>query len=72
MADATTTPAAPETVTAPPAGDTVPEKAAKAPKAARAPKSVEHRIEEYEATKPDGTTVTVIHNIDTGETRVAD
>jgi hypothetical protein len=28
------------------------------------------RIETYEATKPDGTTVTVEHNIDTGESKV--
>jgi hypothetical protein len=31
----------------------------------------EHRIERYEAVKPDGTTVTVTHNIDTGETSVS-
>lgn len=29
------------------------------------------RIEKYEAVKPDGTTVTVTHNIDTGETTVS-
>ncbi|WP_372672979.1 hypothetical protein [Amycolatopsis kentuckyensis] len=28
----------------------------------------EHRIEKYEATRPDGSKVTVTHNIDTGET----
>ena len=28
------------------------------------------RIEQYVATRPDGTTVTVVHNIDTGETSV--
>jgi len=31
----------------------------------------EHRIETYEATKPDGTKVTVTHNLDTGETSVS-
>ena len=30
----------------------------------------EHRIEEYDATKPDGSVVRVRHNIDTGETSV--
>lgn len=30
----------------------------------------EHRIETYEATKPDGTKVTIEHNIDTGESKV--
>jgi hypothetical protein len=29
------------------------------------------RVEKYQATKPDGTEVTVTHNIDTGETSVA-
>ena len=33
------------------------------------PKS--HRIEKYKATKPDGTEVTVTHNLDTGETKVS-
>lgn len=28
------------------------------------------RVERYEATKPDGTTVTVEHNIDTGATKL--
>lgn len=28
------------------------------------------RVEEYEASKPDGTKVRVWHNIDTGETRI--
>lgn len=28
------------------------------------------RVETYEAVKPDGTTVTVEHNIDTGESRI--
>lgn len=28
------------------------------------------RVETYEATKPDGTTVTVTHNLDTGESKV--
>lgn len=27
----------------------------------------DHRIEEYEATRPDGTKVTIKHNLDTGE-----
>jgi len=31
----------------------------------------EHRVEKYEATRPDGTKVTVEHNIDTGETKVS-
>jgi hypothetical protein len=30
----------------------------------------EDRIETYDATKPDGTKVTVTHNLDTGETSV--
>lgn len=30
-----------------------------------------HRVEKYEAVKPDGTKVTVTHNIDTGETSVS-
>lgn len=30
----------------------------------------DHRIEEYDATKPDGSVVRVRHNIDTGETSV--
>jgi hypothetical protein len=29
------------------------------------------RVEKYKATKPDGTEVTVTHNIDTGETSVS-
>lgn len=33
------------------------------------PKS--HRIEKYKAVRPDGTEVTVTHNIDTGETSVS-
>lgn len=32
--------------------------------------SGEARIETYEATKPDGTKVTVEHNIDTGESKI--
>lgn len=39
-----------------------------APRAARARKK--DRIEEYEATRPDGTTVTIVRNIETGETSV--
>ncbi|WP_418060803.1 hypothetical protein [Pimelobacter simplex] len=31
----------------------------------------DQRIETYSAVKPDGTTVTVTHNIDTGETSVS-
>lgn len=30
----------------------------------------DHRIEKYDAVKPDGTKVTVEHNIDTGETKL--
>lgn len=33
--------------------------------------SKEHRIEKYKAVRPDGTEVTVTHNIDTGETKVS-
>lgn len=29
------------------------------------------RIEKYKATRPDGTEVTVTHNLDTGETKVS-
>jgi hypothetical protein len=32
----------------------------------------EHRIERYPARRPDGTEVTVTHNLDTGETKVSD
>lgn len=35
------------------------------------PDSSEHRIEKYKATRPDGTEVTVTHNLDTGETSVS-
>jgi len=31
----------------------------------------DHRIETYEATKPDGTVVKVTHNLETGETSVS-
>lgn len=31
----------------------------------------DQRVEKYKATKPDGTVVTVTHNIDTGETSVS-
>lgn len=44
---------------------------AKADKPDAAPES-DHRIETYPATKPDGTVVTVTHNIDTGETSISD
>lgn len=30
----------------------------------------EHRTETYDAVKPDGTKVTVVHNLDTGETKI--
>lgn len=43
--------------------------APKAPKAATSKRK--DRIETYPATRPDGTTVTVTHNIDTGETSVS-
>lgn len=33
--------------------------------------SGEHRVETYKATKPDGTEVTVKHNLDTGETSIS-
>ena len=33
--------------------------------------SKSHRIEKYQAVRPDGTEVTVTHNIDTGETSVS-
>lgn len=33
--------------------------------------SKKDRIEKYKATKPDGTEVTVTHNLDTGETSVS-
>lgn len=32
--------------------------------------SADYRIEEYEATRPDGSKVTVVHNLDTGESKV--
>lgn len=38
---------------------------------ARAGDEKDHRIEKYEAVRPDGTKVTVTHNIDTGETSVS-
>jgi hypothetical protein len=38
---------------------------------ARATSSGKDRIEKYEATRPDGSTVTVTHNIDTGESKVS-
>lgn len=33
--------------------------------------SKKDRVEKYKATKPDGTEVTVTHNLDTGETSVS-
>lgn len=41
-----------------------------APEAA-APAKKDQRIEKYKATRPDGTEVTVTHNLDTGETSVS-
>lgn len=38
---------------------------------AKAPDKKDQRIEKYQATRPDGTKVTVTHNIDTGETSVS-
>lgn len=35
------------------------------------PNEKDQRIEKYRATRPDGTEVTVTHNIDTGETKVS-
>lgn len=43
---------------------------AAAKKKTEAPDSGQDRIEEYQAVTADGETVTVIHNIETGETRV--
>lgn len=43
----------------------------KIPAGAEPPAKGDQRIEKYEATKPDGTVVTVTHNIDTGETKVS-
>lgn len=37
---------------------------------AMAPTATEHRFEEYDATRPDGTVVRVRHNIDTGDTEI--
>jgi hypothetical protein len=37
---------------------------------AAAARKGEDRVEQYEATRPDGTTVTVTHNIETGESQV--
>lgn len=34
------------------------------------PKRNADRVEEYDATKPDGSTVRVWHNLETGETRI--
>jgi hypothetical protein len=35
------------------------------------PAKKDQRVEKYKATRPDGTEVTVTHNIDTGETSVS-
>lgn len=44
--------------------------AAKAAEEAKAPAKKVERIEEYDARKPDGTTVRVRHNIETGKTEI--
>lgn len=36
-----------------------------------APAKKDQRVEKYDATRPDGSTVTVEHNLDTGETSVS-
>lgn len=41
------------------------------PAPAPAKREGKDRIEKYPATRPDGTEVTVTHNIDTGETKVS-
>lgn len=41
-----------------------------APKPSGRSKGPKHRVERYPQTRPDGTQVTVEHNIDTGETKV--
>lgn len=41
-----------------------------APEQAEPRRAGKDRVEEYEATRPDGSTVTVRHNIDTGESEV--
>lgn len=41
------------------------------PKAEEPAEETKHRIEKYDAVKPDGTKVTVVHNLDTGETKLA-
>jgi hypothetical protein len=43
-----------------------------APKPSGRSKGPKHRVERYPQTKPDGTQVTIEHNIDTGETKVID
>lgn len=40
------------------------------PKVEEAAREGKDRIETYEATKPDGTKVTVEHNLDTGESKI--
>jgi len=40
------------------------------PKAPKAPKVPKDRIERYEAVRPDGTVVTVEHNLDKGTTEI--
>lgn len=42
-----------------------------APKPAEEERSGDDRVETYKAVRPDGTEVTVKHNIDTGETTVS-
>ena len=60
----TDAPTPPET----PAPPVVPE--APAPPVARKPKVPKDRIERYEAVRPDGTVVTVEHNLDKGTTEI--
>lgn len=39
--------------------------------ASSTPSKKDQRVEKYKATKPDGTEVTVTHNLDTGETSIS-
>jgi hypothetical protein len=41
-----------------------------APPVARKPKTPKDRLERYEAVRPDGTVVTVEHNLDKGTTEI--
>lgn len=40
------------------------------PKVEEVAREGEARIEEYKATRPDGSEVTVVHNLDTGESKI--